>query len=40
LLEDLRQASDLDYLLTFFRKLVYRVEAELIPLDPGKDLHR
>jgi hypothetical protein len=36
LLEDLRLARDPDYLLTLFRKLAYRVEAELIPLDPAE----
>ena len=34
-LEDLRLARAPDYLLTLFRKLAYRVEPELVPLDPA-----
>jgi len=33
-LEDLRLARDPGYLLALFRRLAYRVEPELIPLDP------
>ena len=34
-LEDLRLARDPDCLLALFRKLAYRVEPELVPLDPA-----
>ena len=34
-LEDLRLARDPDHLLALFRKLAYRVEPELVPLDPA-----
>ena len=34
-LEDLHLARDPDHLLALFRKLTYRVEPELIPLDPA-----
>ena len=33
-LEDLRLARDPDHLLALFRKLAYRTEPELVPLDP------
>jgi len=33
--EDLRLARDPDHLLVLFRKLAYRVEPELTPLDPA-----
>ena len=33
-LEDLRLARDPDHLLALFRKLAYRTEPELTPLDP------
>jgi len=34
-LEDLRLARDPDHLLALFRRLAYRTEPELVPLDPA-----